>query len=251
MLVADALSSFAPLKAPDIPLDITINYVYITPDRKTEFQTLIQDDLLLCSLAEIITAGWPDNINNVPHTLCWYHGHRDILIVEDGLILWDEALIIPPIEREKILQAIHEEHMGISKCQTRVRHCMYWPGINSDIKCLIESCPTCQHHCPQEQQEHYIHHQPQNTHGNSLALTTSTLTNLNTYLSQTTTPRWPSSEESLHLNAMPSRPSQSCRNSLQNMASQRYSVLTMAPSLPMYSSLSLQQTGSSTKPQLT
>ena len=40
MLVADALSHYAPLKAPEIHLDITINHVYITPDRITEFQTL-------------------------------------------------------------------------------------------------------------------------------------------------------------------------------------------------------------------
>ena len=87
MLVADALSCYAPLKAPEIPLDITINHVHITPDRKTEFQALIQDDPLLCSLAETIITGWPDNINDVPHALCPYHGHRYTLTVEDGLIL--------------------------------------------------------------------------------------------------------------------------------------------------------------------
>ena len=40
--------------------------------------------------------------------------------------------------------------MGINKSQNRARHCLYWPGINSDTKCLIESCPTCQHHHPWE-----------------------------------------------------------------------------------------------------
>ena len=117
MLVADALSCYAPLKAPEIPLDITINHVHITPSWKTEFQTLIHDDPILHSLAEMIIAGWPDDINNVPHALHPYHGHRNILTVEDGVILWGEACIIPPSEREKILWAIHEGHMGISKCQ--------------------------------------------------------------------------------------------------------------------------------------
>ena len=120
MLVADALSQYAPFKAPEIPLDITINHVHITSDRKTEFQTLIQDDPLLHSLAEMIIAGWPDDINDVPHAIHLYHGHRNILKVEDDLILQVKALIIPPLEREKILQAIHEGHMGISKCQTEL-----------------------------------------------------------------------------------------------------------------------------------
>ena len=73
MLDADGLSCYAPLKAPVIPLDITINHVHITPDRKTEFQALIQDDLLLYPLAEMIIADWPDNINDVPHDLCPYY----------------------------------------------------------------------------------------------------------------------------------------------------------------------------------
>ena len=67
MLVADALSHYAPLKAPELPLDNTINHVHITPNRKTEFQTFIQDDPLLHSLAETITTGWPNNINDVPN----------------------------------------------------------------------------------------------------------------------------------------------------------------------------------------
>ena len=87
MLVVDALSYYASLKSPEIPLDITINHVYITPDQKTDFQTLIQDDLLLHSLAEMIITGWLDNINNVPHALHPYHGHRNTFIVEDDLIL--------------------------------------------------------------------------------------------------------------------------------------------------------------------
>ena len=87
MLVADALSCCAPLKAPQIPLDITINHVHITPDRKTEFQALIQDDPLLCSLAEMIIAGWPDDMSGAPDALYTYHGHSNILTVEDGLIL--------------------------------------------------------------------------------------------------------------------------------------------------------------------
>ena len=149
MLVADALSHYAPLKAPEKPLDITINHVHITPNRKTEFQTLIQDDPLLHSPAELIIAGWPDDINDVPHTVCTYHGHRIPFTVENGLILQGEAVIIPPSEREKTLQAIHEGHIGISKCQNKTIHCVYWPGINSDIKHLIESCPKSQNHCSQ------------------------------------------------------------------------------------------------------
>ena len=87
MLVADVLSCYAPLKAPEIPLDITFNHLHITPDRKTEFQALTQDDPLFHSVSETIITDWPDDINIVPGVLCPYHGHRNILTVEDGLSL--------------------------------------------------------------------------------------------------------------------------------------------------------------------
>ena len=40
--------------------------------------------------------------------------------------------------------------MGITKCQYRARQCIYWLGINEDIRKMVEACPTCQCHCPQE-----------------------------------------------------------------------------------------------------
>ena len=150
MFVADTLSRYSPLVGPEVALDIAIHHVHITPEKKLEFQRTIQDDPLLCTLADTIVAGWPEDIKDVPKALCPYHKHLDVMTVEEGLILKGEALIIPPLEREKLLQAIHEGHMGITKCQYHARQCVYWPGINEDIRKMVEACPTCQHHCPQE-----------------------------------------------------------------------------------------------------
>ena len=150
MLVADALSRYSPLIGPEVALDIAIHHVHIMPEKKLEFQRTIQDDPLLHTLADTIVAGWPEDIKDIPKALCPYHNHHDVMTVEDGLILKGEALIIPPLEREKILHAIHEGHMGITKCQYHARQCVYWPGINEDIRKMVEACPTCQCHCPQE-----------------------------------------------------------------------------------------------------
>ena len=89
-------------------LDIAIHHVHITPEKKLEFQRTIQDHSLLCTLAKTIVAGWPEDIKDIPKALCPYHNHHDIMTVEDGLILKEEALIIPSLDREKILQAIHK-----------------------------------------------------------------------------------------------------------------------------------------------
>ena len=89
-------------------------------------------------------------MKDVPKALWPYHGQCDSLTVEDGLILCGEAIIVPQGERKKVLEQIHEGHLGTSKCQYRARQCIYWPGINKDIKQQVEVCLTCQRHWPQE-----------------------------------------------------------------------------------------------------
>ena len=153
MLIADALSCYTPLATPVMPLDVSVNHVHITTRKKIDFQDAMHSDLTLCALAEMILLGWPEDIHDVPMDLCPYHHTRDDLTVEDGIILCGEALIIPPLERNKVLQSIHEGHQGISKCQYHSHQCVYWPGINWDIKCIIDACTTCQHHCPQGPQQ--------------------------------------------------------------------------------------------------
>ena len=108
MILTDALLRYAPEVGPEVPLDITIHHVHITPEKKLGFQQTIQDNPLLKSLAETIVAGWPENASDIPNVLRPYHNHCDELTVEDGLILKEEALII--VEREKIPHKIHEGH---------------------------------------------------------------------------------------------------------------------------------------------
>ena len=101
MLVADTLSHYAPMPTPEVALDLAIHRMHITPEKKLAFQQSIQDDPLLRSLADTIIAGWPEDIKDLPNALQPYHTYRDVMTVEDGLILHREALIIPPSEGEK------------------------------------------------------------------------------------------------------------------------------------------------------
>ena len=101
MLVADALSHYAPLKAPDTPIDITINHVHITPNRTNWVSgTLIQDDLLLHSLPEMIIcrlARWYQQCPtcSITHTMATETPSQ----LKMAYVLWGEALIIPPCQK--------------------------------------------------------------------------------------------------------------------------------------------------------
>ena len=99
-----------------------------------------------------IVQGWPEDVNDFPNAPRPYHHYQNELTVEDSLVLKGEALIITPTEKE-MLHKIHEGHQGITKCQYRAWHCIHWPGINHDIKCIVESCAISQWHWSQEPQQ--------------------------------------------------------------------------------------------------
>ena len=108
MVLPDTLYQFSPCPGPGIPLDIAIHHACLSPERKEAFQQAFVSDPKMRALAIMIITSWPDDIKAVPRPLCPYWQHRETLTIEDGLILCGEALIVPPSERVRILQQLHQ-----------------------------------------------------------------------------------------------------------------------------------------------
>ena len=49
----------------------------------------------------------------------------------------------PTKATETILQELHNEHMGIAKMKALAQSCVWWTGMDKDLKCLLKSCPEC------------------------------------------------------------------------------------------------------------
>ena len=143
MALPDTLSWFSPCPRPDIPLDIAIHHAHLSPERKEAFQQAFVSNPEMCALADMIITGWPNDIKAVPHPLCPYWQHCKALTIEDGLVLCQEALIIPPSERERVLQQLHQFHQEITKAQLFVCGCVFWPGINKALEEAVWQCETC------------------------------------------------------------------------------------------------------------
>ena len=124
MVVSDTLLRYSPEDTLEILLDISVNHLYIDDEKKQDYQLTIKEDPLLSALADIIIAGWSGDIKDVPRALQQYHGQCNSLSVEDGLILHGEIIIVPPGERKKVLDQIHQLYLGTSKCQYRARQCI-------------------------------------------------------------------------------------------------------------------------------
>ena len=143
MVIPDTLSWFSPQPGPDLPLHIAIHHACITPDCKEAFQQAFVNDPEMRALANLIITGWPKDIKEVPHPLCPYWHHRETLTVKDGLVLWGEALGIPPAKRERTLHQLHQFHQGITKSQLLACWSFFWPGINKAIEEVVCQCETC------------------------------------------------------------------------------------------------------------
>lgn len=60
------------------------------------------------------------------------------------------------------MRKLHQLHIGAEECLRRVRECVYWPGMNSEIKDLVSKCDTGRTYEPSQQKETLISHETPN-----------------------------------------------------------------------------------------
>ena len=62
----------------------------------------------------------------------------------NGLVLTGTSRItVPEKLRQNALNKLHVSHLGTNKTILRARTCVFWPGINGDIKHLCKRCENC------------------------------------------------------------------------------------------------------------
>ena len=52
--------------------------------------------------------------------------------------------MVPHERCQQLLQELHEAHPGISRTKSLVRLYTWWPGLDQDIKWLVQYCHVCQ-----------------------------------------------------------------------------------------------------------
>ena len=99
-------------------------------------------------LKDTIFRGWPEQRKNVPYELFEYWTFRCDLVLDDGLILKNNRILIPESLREEVLKALHTAHQGETKSLLLARESVFWPRIASDIQKMVQNCPQCSQHQP-------------------------------------------------------------------------------------------------------
>ena len=165
MYAADTLSrAHLPTQSKeDEDLTTCINSVVtslpVSDEKLHKLQQETSKDTMLSTLTNIIKDGWPNHKENVPLEVrqCW--PVRDLLTVDNDLILKGEAIVIPKSMRIEVLTKIHEGHLGIERSKLRAKEAVYWPGMSSQIEDLVTNCSTCQELRQSNQKEPMIPHE--------------------------------------------------------------------------------------------
>ena len=92
-------------------------------------------------LDQVRSALLSDNWSKVPQS---YRNVRSELSMCGQIVLRDTRIVIPLELRTQILSLAHEGHQGIVKMKSRLRECVWWPGIDNDISQIAKGCHACQ-----------------------------------------------------------------------------------------------------------
>ena len=115
----------------------------MSEDKLKELRMHTQQDDNLQVLKTVIMQGWPEEKSLTPNEAKPYFHLRDELSYQNGLLYRGERIVIPVTMRRQMKERLHTSHLGVGSCLRRARECMFWPGMNEEIKTFISTCDAC------------------------------------------------------------------------------------------------------------
>jgi hypothetical protein len=106
-----------------------------------------------CALIAAVQDVFPSRQEEWPISIRGFWKIRNDLWTDDGLVLYNSRIVIPPSKRAETLRKLHSAHQGIERTKRRARQLVYWPGLTSDITNMVRACETCQKALPSLQRE--------------------------------------------------------------------------------------------------
>ena len=75
---------------------------------------------------------------------------RDSLYTQEGVLLFQDRVVIPSSLRPRVLEHLHAAHQGTSTMEQRARAIAYWPSMSNDIRNTREGCTKCNRNAPSQ-----------------------------------------------------------------------------------------------------
>lgn len=152
MLVADALSrAYLADEVPDLSYQsVTVHAVAplaVTPEKAAYIKDETNKDPVLSTVLQWCeTNSWPTSSTQIPPPLSQYVSLQPNLSVSDGLLFFENRLIVPATVQPFVLARLHDGHLSTEKAKRLARETVFWPKMSTDIANYIAECETCQKH---------------------------------------------------------------------------------------------------------
>ncbi|XP_067950450.1 uncharacterized protein [Watersipora subatra] len=151
LVLADALSR-PPLSVAEVEGDADlveslvvcelVDSLAISPNRLERIKASLLEDAAGMRLLKYIAEGWPQ-YKDVDPTVRSFYTFKDFLSVVQGIVFYNSRVFIPELERQSVLASVHKGHQGETKCIRRAVELVWWPGMTTEIRELVKTCPEC------------------------------------------------------------------------------------------------------------
>jgi hypothetical protein len=101
-----------------------------------------EKDPVLCKIKGFVLFGWPPSGASCEE-LRPYFARKEELVVERGCLIYKYRIVVPQNLRKRVLEELHEGHLGMNKMKNLSRSYVYWPSLDRDIEEVGRACPAC------------------------------------------------------------------------------------------------------------
>ena len=98
----------------------------VTWDNVREHTT---SDPTMRQLHDTILVGSPEDSSSMPELTRIYHQYRSDLSIVEGVILYQDRIVIQPSLRDQVLETLHAAHQGVTSMNAWAKASVFWPGI--------------------------------------------------------------------------------------------------------------------------
>ena len=99
-----------------------------------------------CWRTQCIEDGHNTENNTWQHLECWTI--RYTLILEGGLILKGDRIVVPEALKHPVFKILYTCHQDKTKCSLLASESIFWPGKNQSIKNMVKICTICSKYQP-------------------------------------------------------------------------------------------------------
>lgn len=126
---------------PSYPQDpAEVYHTALLPVTNTMIQRKTRNDPSLSKVYDITVQGWPAHGNTrFPE----FSARREQLSVCQGTLMCGSRVVVPSKLRSRVLESLHEGHLGTVKMKNLAQSYVWWPDIDKQIEDITKTCTGC------------------------------------------------------------------------------------------------------------